>query len=326
MKKHYLLGYALLLTAVSHSQTPTVTDFESPVLAADTFNNGADLSGGFTYTGVYFPNYYDTTYFYNTGFSISNKTDVTTPGYLNQYSAITGSGFNSSNYAIYYPEAEISMAMAIPKLVLSARITNTTYAALSMLNGDAVGKKFGDTVNADGIVDGTNGEDYFILHLYGKTMAGDTTGHVEVVLADYRFADPTMDYVLQEWLEVDLFPLNSSVGTVDFIFFVFESSDVGAFGINTPTYFAMDDFTFDYGSVGLSELPSDFSVYPNPVKDQLFLQDAVGELTIVDAFGKTVHQAKVNGSATVDFAPFSNGMYFVRLENGGQVSTQKIVK
>lgn len=324
MKKHYLLGIALF-TAVSANSQITV-DFEATTLAADTFNNGADLSGGFTYGFAHFSNYYDTTYHYNTGFSISNKTDVTTAGYLNQYSAITGSGFNSSNYAVFYPDGEISLTPTLIQNLLSVKITNTTYAALSMLNGDAVGKKFGDSVNAQGQVDGTNGEDFFILNIYGRTNSGDTTGMVEVVLADFRFADNTQDFVVQDWLNVDLQALNSSVGMVDYISFSFESSDNGAWGINTPTYFAMDDLEFIGATFGLDELNADLQVYPNPINDKLYVKGVEGELKIHDSFGKIVYAAHLANEALVDFTDFSSGVYFVSVENQSGIFTKKVIK
>ncbi len=324
MKKHYLFGLAISAAFAVKSQT--VVDFESTILSPETYNNGSDLSGGFTYGYSHFSNYYDTLFDYNTGFSISNVADNTTPGYTNQYSAITGSGYNSSNYAVFYPDGKITMTPLVANLILSARITNTTYAALSMMNGDVVGKKFGDSTNAQGQYDGTNGEDYFILKIYGRTTMGDTTGMVEVVLADFRFADNSQDFILQDWIDVDLQALNSAIANVDYISFDFESSDIGTFGINTPTYFAMDDFIFTAGTIGLNELSNDYKIYPNPVEDKLRIENAIGNLKISDAFGKTVFASHLNGTTNVDFSRLTSGIYFVSIENEGSIFTKKVIK
>jgi hypothetical protein len=45
--------------------------------------------------------------------------------------------------------------------------------------------------------------------------------------------------VLATWTWFDL----TALGTVDTITFTFDGSDQGAFGLNTPAYFAMDDLT-----------------------------------------------------------------------------------
>jgi len=86
-------------------------------------------------------------------------TDTITAGWGNQYSSVTGSGANNSaTYGVYYPQGSITSNGWL--VFDSIKLTNTTYAALSMRDGDAFAKKFGDTVDANGAVDGTNGEDF----------------------------------------------------------------------------------------------------------------------------------------------------------------------
>ena len=63
------------------------------------------------------------------------------------------------------------------------------------------------------------------------------------MLADYRFADNGLDFVLDQWTFQDL----ASLGLVKELLFSFESSDVSVFDgveyINTPAYFAIDNMT-----------------------------------------------------------------------------------
>ncbi len=110
-----------------------------------------------------------------------------------------------------------------------AWFTNTTYAALSMRDGDAFAKRFGGETGSD--------PDFFKLIVEGIDAFGGSTGTAELFLADFRFADSAEDYILDEWVFLDL----SGLGAVRALRFGFESSDVGAFGINTPVYFAIDD-------------------------------------------------------------------------------------
>ncbi len=202
--------------------------------------NGSDGAGGFSSHGVRFNNSY-TDYgggMYSwSGWAVSDCTDTVTPGYMNQYSAFAGSGCSGSScYGVGYLDAYFG---GIPRIELpsgvfieSMMVTNTTYTALSMLNGDGYAKKFGG-------LDGTD-EDYLKLIVNGYDRVGNSIGKIECFLADYRFADPVDDYILDEWICVDLSPL-AFAATLEF---EFDSSDVGAYGINTPTYLAIDDVVF----------------------------------------------------------------------------------
>jgi hypothetical protein len=100
-----------------------------------------------------------------------------------------------------------------------------------MRNGDSFSKQFG----------GASGDeaDFFRLLIEGLDDTGRSTGVIELMLADYRFVDDALDYILEDWTYLDL----SGLGEVRELAFRFESSDVGAFGLNTPTYFAIDNLT-----------------------------------------------------------------------------------
>jgi len=196
--------------------------------------NGQAGSGGLNIGGAGFNNSY-TDFgggFYSwDGFAFSNHTDVTTAGYGNQFSAYPGTGAGgSSQYALGYSGATISIGLT-DLTGTGGFITNTTYAALSMLNGDGFAKKFS----------GVTGNDPDFLKLTISGFAGGIAAGtpIDFYLADFRFADNSQDYIVNQWTYVDFSPL----GTVDEIRFGFASSDVGMFGINTPTYFALDNLT-----------------------------------------------------------------------------------
>ena len=202
-------------------------------IASDSADNGSGGSGGFASGPVFLNNDYNSTYGSWSGWSVSNSTDVTTPGYLNQYSAISAGGaLESSTYfvasAYGYP--------ALPTITVSEDfdfdsllVTNTTYAALSMQEGDAFAKKFGGETGDD--------PDYFLLTIEGFDSSNASVGTVDFYLADYRFADNSQDYLLSDWSVVDVSSLESSSSLV----FSLSSSDVGTYGMNTPAYFAVDN-------------------------------------------------------------------------------------
>ena len=67
---------------------------------------------------------------------------------------------------------------------------------------------------------------------------------------------------MDDWRTVNL----TSLGAADTLTFSYESSDVGVFGINTPTYFAADDLVLSTGS----------NVVPEPSSIVCFLVVAIG--------------------------------------------------
>ncbi len=230
-------GSLLLVAVFEPAVAATVTvDFEDEELELppDSYYNGSDQAGGFTSRGVFFPNDYDTLFGIWAGWSYSNMTDTTTPGFGNQYSAYTGEGAaGSATYAVGFQSEFTAVYPLIPIpehfAPQSLSITNTTYAALSMLLGDAFAKQFGGETGDD--------PDWFLLSIIGLDAALEPIGTVEFYLADYRFTDPADDYVLDEWTVVDV----SLLAEARTLKFALSSSDVGPFGMNTPAYFALDN-------------------------------------------------------------------------------------
>lgn len=236
--KHNTLGAVAAAAAFALIPAPTAmaaTTFETVVLPVEGYWNGSDGSGGFTLDGAVFHNNYNNTYGSWNGFAVSNHTDTTTAGYANQYSAYPGSGAGASAqysvgyYASYTTSTIVNLASLTSLTGLGASFTNTTYAALDMLNGSGFSKKFGG-------VDGTDA-DWFLLTIEGFAGAS-STGTVDFYLADYRSGDPGQDYIVDSWTHVDF----TSLGSVDKLSFSLTSSDNGDYGMNTPAYFAMDNF------------------------------------------------------------------------------------
>jgi hypothetical protein len=229
--KRVIAGLVFLLLWVTAAQG-AVSDFEDLTVPDEGYYIGADGAGGFTSGDATFVTNYDATYGSWDGFAYSNWTDTTTPGFDNQYSAIAGAGVDASAvYAVGYVgfNGLPTVQLAEPAPITGLYVTNTTYAYLSMRDGDDFAKKFGGA-------DGTD-PDYFKLTIQGKDGDGNVTGEVAVYLADFRFDDSNDDYILDDWQWVDV----NSLGTVASLEFRLESSDVGEFGMNTPGYFAIDD-------------------------------------------------------------------------------------
>ncbi|MES2690487.1 MAG: DUF4465 domain-containing protein, partial [Bacteroidota bacterium] len=222
------------VTDTGLAQTITAASFEEIQLELDAYWNGQPKSPITFYASgnARFNNNYNTGFdYWSSGFALSNVIDTTTSGYTNMYASVAGKGYNSQNYAIATGGAKVVLTgAAAGKAVDGFYITNNTYAYLSMKNGDQFAKKFGGIAGSD--------PDYFEVVIKGH-KGGTIKDSVIAVLADFRSNNSSEDYILKTWKWVDLLPL----GDIDSLSFSFRSSDVGQFGMNTPGYFCMDNFT-----------------------------------------------------------------------------------
>lgn len=225
---------AILLAGFASAGTARATyviDFEDLGLAPETYWNGSDLSGGYASGPVYFENVHIPAWSYWYGFGASTRTDTTTPGFGNQYSAIPGSGVSgSATYGLFFDDAFDDPRIVLPAagVVDGFHVTNTTYAYLSMRDGDGFAKQFGGASGDDA--------DWFTLTISGYDALGAATGSIDFDLADFRFVDNGLDYIIDDWTWVDL----SSLGSVKELGFALSSSDSSGGFINTPGYFAID--------------------------------------------------------------------------------------
>lgn len=71
---------------------------------------------------------------------------------------------------------------------------------------------------------------------------------------------------------------------------------------------------------------SDINVYPNPVSSVLNVTGVNGSVQVFDVNGKLISSVSVNNSATIDASGWANGLYFVSINNAGQVTNKTIVK
>jgi hypothetical protein len=258
MKKTVLLLVSAWLTLSVSAQT--ISTFESFSLSPNSELNGAGkpVHGSFTSGGITFPNTYQTAYggYWSDGWAYSTKQDDTTAGYLNMYASYANGAYSGTKYAVAQSGSLLHLTNA--DTVKGLYVTNTTYAALSMLNGDAFTEKFG---GASG-----NDPDYFYLTIKGFKQGAVTTDSVVFYLADYRFSDNAQDYIIKNWTWVDV----SSLGSVDSLVFTLVTSDVGQFGPNTPLFFAVDDVTTTQATASFENLTLAANKYWNKPNASVF--------------------------------------------------------
>ena len=323
MKKINYLLTILSISVGSLFAQQNVGDFENLTLSSESYWDGSDMSGlhnnsvfttNFSSGDYNFSNSYDTTWgaasgYWSSGWAYSNMTDSTTSGFTNQYSAKPGGGhpIGGANYAIGKPNSTIVFNNPIG---LSINITNSTYAANSMRDGDAFAKKF---TNAD--------QDYFKLHIYGYSN-GSIADSTEFYLADFTHADSTLDYIVTDWQYVELLP-----GPYDSVSFDLSSSDVGAFGMNTPAYFCIDNVgNFPLSSNTINQ--EIINIYPNPSSDFIYINSKDSDnytISLFNILGEIIIDKKIN-LQQLNLSNLPNGQYFLKIESESGIINEKILK
>ncbi len=203
-------------------------------------------------------------------------------------------------------------------------ITNNTYAYNSMRDGDPFARKF------------HNGDWFKIIArgYYHGVMKPDSAGFY---LANFLQPDSNNNYIVRDWEWFSLLPL----GKVDSIVFTLTSTDNGAFGMNTPAYFCMDDFTtfetFDTTTpppppptmVNNIASPT-IKMYPVPATNTLYVDIADGSaerIVVTNMAGSTIANiTTVAAHNEINTSSLPSGMYLLQVFGDGKKATMKFIK
>lgn len=321
---------------INHGEPFRISRFDHLPLAGSGYWNGSNGSGGFSSGNAFFPNNYYAAWGSWNGWAYSNMRDVTTPGWANQYSAITAGGmsahpqatdifalayvpidFSSGNYSTI--PVQVQFANDSLHVVNGLYVTNSTTAALSMRHGDSYAKKFGGPTGND--------PDYFLLKAFGLRADNSLTQPLTMYLADYRFDDNRLDYIVNDWRWFDL----SSLGPVKGLRFDLVSSDVGAYGMNTPAYFCIDNLSLSRPLLptGINtQRRSTASVWPNPFASHLYIHtETAAVVKLIDYSGKKLSEIRTTGGTVqIDTTTLKSGAYVVQVQHNEGVDTFKLIK
>ena len=157
---------------------------------------------------------------YVTGAVVTNITDTTFKDYTDAYKSIAGGAKGGKNYVVWYEDGFSGNAIKLKEAatVAGMYVCNNVYAYNSITKGDAIaGDPFGD-------------DDWFMLSIGGMLDGKMVNTQVDFYLAKGK-------NVVTDWTYVDL----SQLGKVDAIFFTLSGSKTGDWGLNTPTYFCIDN-------------------------------------------------------------------------------------
>jgi hypothetical protein len=221
-------------TKTQDTKTQTV-DFELLLIPSSGYWNGSDGTGFFLASDLKFENQYNSAWKSWSGFSYSQKNDVTSSGFENEFSVVDPAN-QKNKFAVFYPsfggDTFVSLSGTGEYEPQSVDLCNSTYTALSLKNGNSFCKKFGGNTGTD--------PDWFKVTISGYNRSDIKVSSLDIYLADYRFTDPSKDFILSKWTTFDL----KSLGKVNKITFTFSSSDTGAYGVNTPTYVCLDNIKY----------------------------------------------------------------------------------
>lgn len=328
MKKPIVL-LSFVLTVLNAKTQTQIADFETFTLTPNSAYSPTN-SLPFQTSGAVFDYSYNSTWgIWDGGFSYTNVKDSITSGLSNEYGVRAYNGFtNSTNYVVGLDESMIRLAMP-QSTVNGFYVTNTTYAYKSMAQGDLFARKFGDTTGTGTGTTIAQGSypDFFKLVVKGYLNGILKNDSVTFLLADFTFTNNAQDYILDTWQFVN----TSGIGTVDSLQFFMRSSDVGDFGINTPLYFAIDNFeTVSPNTVGLNENESfkNFKLYPNPCQSSFMINnDKAFKVNISNSEGDTIYnQDELNNRIEINLEAVPSGIYFVEISVGFKRLTKKVIK
>jgi hypothetical protein len=220
--------------------TETYNDADYTFIECDNFSL-SHLIGGDSYAGSYWD-----------GFTVSKNGDNTKQDFFtHQWGNMAGGGIvTDADGNVVTVEGKVQVDKNIPYLIANAAdmswaeqftasaqvrlndsyqavgmyVNAAPYAYYTVQDGD--GGNFARALDQDG--------DYFKLLIHGLNESYEDNGKV----VEYYLAKNEGGILTQsaDWEYVDL----SALGEVYGFYYTMESSDVGAWGMNTPTYFCMD--------------------------------------------------------------------------------------
>lgn len=183
----------------------------------------------------------------------------------------------------------------------------TFYASGGINHGNAYFEGFSGNVPGDRFIFGSSSE--FDLYANGQNMIEFTTAHIAAVdtnMASFNNIDPVKKLFF--------------MGT--FLKSMFEANDAGC-------NMTFDPYISDE-SVGVDELETlDFSIYPNPVEDELtVMQDFAnqGVLTITSISGHLILKVETGKETKISTSRMAPGVYLVTLQTARGVITKQLIK
>lgn len=333
MKTKIKIALAALFCAIFNGEAQIIADFETFTLSPNSAYSPSTTTSWQTSNASF--NYTYDFNFWLGGFAYTNHYDSITGDFTNLYGVRAYKGYNNSAIYVVGQDGGVITTTAIPQTTVSGfYITNTTYAYKTMAKGDMFSRKFGDTTGTGSGTTIAQGAypDYFKVIVKGYKNGALKNDSVTAMLADYTFSNNAQDYILNTWQWVN----TGILGEVDSIKFTMRSTDTSFGFINTPAFFAIDNFTtIKREYVGIQPHAKNdllMAIYPNPCNSSFSVKlfsspESVCKVALTDVTGKEVFSQTVNRMETViEMEHLTAGIYFLELRAGEQRTIKKLIK
>ena len=173
----------------------------------------------------------------------------------------------------------------------------------------------------------TAGTEYKISYKYGS----NSTEYAEKMKVMYG-TDATADAMTEEIAVHE--PFNNNVAITNEVPFMPATSGVYYFGFHAYSgpnqyYIYVDDISIDVALGNGGVVASDFSFYPNPVKDVLNLSydQNISDVAVFNLLGQQVITKSINAASTqIDMSGLAAGSYLVKVTSENQTKTIKVIK
>ena len=197
-------------------------------------------------------------------------------------------------YNAYMSRRPVDVLLADGKTydAVGCYVNLTSYPYYSIEQGDAYSRAF------------TNG-DHFTLTIHG-VAADETEKTVELDLASYANGELTIN---RGWRYVDL----TELGAVNEIYFTMKSTDSGAYGDNTPGYFALDKLIVkDSSEASVASLAADQAAINYDRASHTVYYTGAEYAAVYNAMGQQVMSSE---AGQIDLSSLERGVYVVKAGN-----------
>ena len=246
--------------------------------------------------------------------------------------------FSTKCAAATLPYTEDFESVITPNLPLCSSVTSTDAINWKTVNnpGDGFTTKtlmYGPNENAANAwfftrgISLTAGENYAISYKYGNS----TAGLHESLRVKYGTEESIAGMTLEIADHADVTGATLQTNTVSF---TVPTTGVYYFGFNAYSganqwELYVDDITIDVNLSNGEFDKSNFTFYPNPVKDILNLSYSqnITNVSVYNLLGQKVLEKNINSNSTqVNMSEFASGSYLVKVTSENQTKTIKVIK
>lgn len=174
----------------------------------------------------------------------------------------------------------------------------------------------------------TQGEKYYISYKYGSNSP------ISAFLKNLKVKYGTSNTPEGMTLELANYPFYYGYDNTDKIVFTAPSTNVYYFGFYAYSdagsgFMFLDNIKIDKENLSLEDFDnSNFSYYPNPVKNVLNLSyiNKISAVNVYNLLGQKINVSTYDNNTKIDMSALANGTYMIKINSENQQKTLKVIK